>query len=251
MDLALVSTKKQITFRQLFEEVRKTNPTAYVKFLVDLDDGFGNRYINITPATYLKYLHDGLDPTKPSTSGSDELIYDGMDTPIDPWMIMDIKARTTTSGWGNCATRENKVYTYNNRFYLSIRTRVDGLCLIDCIKYLRDHTKNKILKEKFGKYYDSVKNIDPKKYLGHTSEALECHNFGIEQIEEDGTCTELSEREEEETPTLALFRNHWYIRFDNIQDIKIKYKRVQEFVFKNEFIERSGKRLQMEGRKRG
>lgn len=121
--MELKSKVRPVSIRDLFEEVHKTKPTAIVKFKVNIDGE--NQWVNITPATYKKYLIDGIDPTKkPHEVHYDQSYLQTFDTIVDPSDIYGITMHETTSvAKGMCSTDKNKIYTFKDCLYLSLRNK--------------------------------------------------------------------------------------------------------------------------------
>lgn len=91
---------REITLKELFEEIHAIDPTAWVWIMLtwEYQGHSENVNVNITPNTYKKYIEgENIDESVGLASlhgGSDELINDNFNTSFDPSIIHTIKMQT-------------------------------------------------------------------------------------------------------------------------------------------------------------
>lgn len=176
----------------MFEQVHRENPNAVVRFL--LNHNGENKYINITPNTYKKYLlGEGVEATQ---AGSDEEIVNILEDNLTKEDIKNVRMWQMDSVVGGlCSKRINQLYKYQGTTYLSLRNPVSGMCLVNCLKY-------------FNKYEGASFTI-PEGQPQTVAEALKVHNFKISLLDENGRLEILNEGDA--SFALLLFRCHWFV----------------------------------------
>lgn len=101
------------------------------------------------------------------------------------------------------------------------------MCLIDCLKYLKKWKKCEIT---IG-YIEEAKKLSPGEYIGTLDEAIKaCPTLYIESIDENKNIEVLNNGDKNHG--LLFFRNHCYVRCENLEDIKVKVGMQQPFIFK-------------------